>query len=230
MSYRSFLHSSFSINLWRAFMEYWDLYDKDRKPLGRTHLRGDGFGEGEYYVCCEIWVLNSEGKLLTTKRHPDKKAGNLWEFVGGGTLAGENTKQSAVRELFEETGIKAEEDRLILLATNASKNYFQDIYLLKADFPIGSVVLQPDEAIDAKWSSFEDINKMIANEEMVYTVGKRFEKYGADILGKAGTELSDEAIETIAGGIPTMIKNIGTCRKCGGHTIDGVCISCKNKK
>ena len=126
-------------------MEYWDLYDKDRNPLGRTHLRGEEFNEGEYYVCCEIWVVNSEGKLLTTKRHPDKKAGNMWEFVGGGTLAGETTKQSAVRELFEETGIRVAEDELTLLATYTRKNYFQDIYTVKSDVPRESLVLQPDE-------------------------------------------------------------------------------------
>lgn len=158
-------------------MEYWDLYDKDRNPLGRTHLRGEEFNESEYYVCCEIWVVNSEGKLLTTKRHPDKKAGNMWEFVGGGTLAGETTKQSAVRELFEETGIRVAEDELTLLATYTRKNYFQDIYTVKSDVPRESLVLQPDEAIDAKWSSFGDIEQMIAAEEFVYTVGKRFETY-----------------------------------------------------
>ena len=81
-------------------MEYWDLYDSERKPLGRTHLRGDKFEDGEYYVCCEIWVVNSEGKFLTTKRHPDKKAGNQWEFTGGGTLAGETTAKSAVPRKF----------------------------------------------------------------------------------------------------------------------------------
>ena len=64
--------------------EYWDLYDADRKALGRTIRRGDAFAEGEYYVCCEVWVQNSEGKLLLTQRHPDKKAGGLWEFTGGG--------------------------------------------------------------------------------------------------------------------------------------------------
>ncbi len=158
-------------------MEYWDLYDKDRNLLGKTHLRGDKFNEGEYYVCCEVWVMNPEGKMLTTKRHPNKKAGNLWEFVGGWTLAGETTMQSAVRELFEETGIKVQEDDLMFLATNASKNYFQDIYTVVSDVPIESVVLQPDETVDAKWSSFEDIEKMIANEEFVYTVGKRFETF-----------------------------------------------------
>lgn len=158
-------------------MEYWDLYDKDRKPLGRIHLRGDNFEDGEYYICCEIWVINPEGKLLITKRHPNKKAGNLWEFVGGGTLAGEDTKQSAVRELFEETGIKISESELKLLATNAHKNYFQDIYIVESDASIESVVLQPEETVDAKWVSFEEIEKMIANEEFVYTVGKRFEAF-----------------------------------------------------
>lgn len=45
-------------------MEQWDLFDAERKPLGRTHVRGEKFGEGEYYVCCEIWVVNSEGQYL----------------------------------------------------------------------------------------------------------------------------------------------------------------------
>ena len=87
-------------------MELWDLYDSQRNPLNKTHERGQPFAEGEFYVCAEIWVKNSEGKFLITKRHPDKKAGNLWEFSGGGTLAGETTKKSTVRELEEETGIK----------------------------------------------------------------------------------------------------------------------------
>ena len=155
-------------------MEYWDLYDSERKPLGRTHLRGEKFEDGEYYVCCEIWIMNSEGCLLTTKRHPDKKAGNQWEFVGGGTLAGETTVQSAVRELSEETGIKVSESELKLLTTYAHKNYFQDIYLLKKDVAIEDIVLQPDEAVDAKWSSDEEIQEMIDSGEFVFSVGKRY--------------------------------------------------------
>lgn len=155
-------------------MEYWDLYDSERNPLGRTHLRGDKFEDGEYYVCCEIWVVNSEGKFLTTKRHPDKKAGNQWEFTGGGTLAGETTVQSAVRELSEETGIFVSENELKLLTTYAHKNYFQDIFLLKKDVDLKDIVLQPDEAVDVKWASDAEIQKMIDSEEFVYSVGKRY--------------------------------------------------------
>ena len=158
-------------------MEYWDLYDAERKPLGRTHARGEKFREGEYYVCCEIWVRNKEGSFLTTKRHPDKTAGNKWEFVGGGTLAGETTLDSAVRELFEETGIVIDKSELRLFTTDAKKNYFLDIYLVKKDVDIKDVILQPEETTDAKWSSDEDIKDMVASGEFAYSVGVRYGKY-----------------------------------------------------
>ena len=158
-------------------MELWDLYDKNRKPLNRTHVRGDAFAEGEYYVSCEIWVRNSKGEFLITKRHPDKKAGNLWEFAGGGTLAGETTTQSAVRELKEETGIQSQESELQLFATYQHKNYFLDLFLLNKDVEISDIVLQPGETIDAKWASEETILQMIDNEEFVYSVSVRFKTY-----------------------------------------------------
>ena len=158
-------------------MELWDLYDKDRKPLNRTHVRGEAFAEGEYYVSCEIWVRNSKGEFLITKRHPDKKAGNLWEFAGGGTLAGETTTQSAVRELKEETGIQSQESELQLFATYQHKNYFLDLFLLNKDVEISNIVLQPGETIDAKWASEETILQMIDNEEFVYSVSVRFKIY-----------------------------------------------------
>ena len=158
-------------------MELWDLYDKDRKPLNRTHVRGEAFAEGEYYVSCEIWVRNSKGEFLITKRHPDKKAGNLWEFAGGGTLAGETTTQSAVRELKEETGIQSQESELQLFATYQHKNYFLDLFLLNKDLEISDIVLQPGETIDAKWASEETILQMIDNEEFVYSVSLRFKTY-----------------------------------------------------
>ena len=158
-------------------MELWDLYDNERRPLNRTHIRGDAFAEGEYYVCAETWVRNSKGEFLITQRHPNKKAGNMWEFTGGGTLAGESTRQSAIRELKEETGIQGTEAELQLFATYQHKNYFQDLFLLPKDVKLSEVVLQPEETVDAKWASEETILQMIENGEFVYSVGMRFKEY-----------------------------------------------------
>ncbi len=158
-------------------MEYWDLYDSERTPLNRVRKRGEAFSEGEYYICSEVWVKDSKGRFLITKRHPDKKAGNLWEFTGGGTLAGESTLQSAVRELKEETGIDAGESELRLFATYRKKNYFQDLFLLSKDVDIADVVLQPDETVATRWAEVSEILQMIEKGEFVHSAGIRFQMY-----------------------------------------------------
>ena len=158
-------------------MEFWDLFDSERKPLGRTHVRGEAFGEGEYYVCAEVWIRNSKGEFLIQKRHPAKKAGNQWEFVGGGTLTGETTLQSAVREVGEETGIVCKAHELTFFATYQHKNYFLDLYLLRRDMDCRDYVPQPGETTEARWATEEDILKLMESGEFVYSVGVRFSTY-----------------------------------------------------
>ena len=154
--------------------EYWDVYDENRVFQNRTIRRGDPFAEGEYYVCCEVWVQNSKGELLITKRHPNKKAGGLWEFVGGGVLAGETTAQAAVREVKEEIGISLAESELSLLHVYKHRNYFMDIYLVTKDFDIKDVVLDSNETIDARWASKEELQLMIEEQKVVRSVAMRF--------------------------------------------------------
>ena len=155
--------------------EYWDIYDENRVFQNKTIKRGDPFAEGEYYVCCEVLFLNSKGEMLVTQRHPDKKAGGLWEFVGGGVLAGETTIQAAVREVKEEIGILLRSKELSLLHVYKRKNYFMDIYLARKDLKIYDLVLAENETIDAKWVSKEEFQTMIANQKVVRSVAERFE-------------------------------------------------------
>lgn len=157
--------------------EYWDIYDVNRQLTGKTIKRGDAFAEGEYYVCCEIWIINSREQMLMTQRHPAKKAGGLWEFSGGGVLAGETTKQAAVREIIEELGIEIDETELQLLEVFRNRNYFMDIFLVKKDFDLGEITLQPDEVVDAKFLSGEEIAKMITQNKVVRSVATRYETY-----------------------------------------------------
>ena len=157
--------------------EYWDVYDKNRVFQNRTIRRGDSFAEGEYYVCCEVWLQNSKGEMLVTQRHPSKKAGGLWEFVGGGVLAGETTAQAAVREVKEEIGITLTNDELSLLDVYRHRNYFLDIYLVKIDVDIQRLVLNRTETVDAKWVSKEELRLMIENREVVHSVAQRFEMF-----------------------------------------------------
>ena len=155
--------------------EYWDIYDKNRVFQNRTIRRGDAFADGEYYVCCEVWIQNSKGQLLVTQRHPDKKAGGLWEFVGGGVLAGETTAQATVREVKEEIGISITQNELSLLHVYRQRNYFMDIYLVKKDLNIQDITLDKTETVNAKWVSPKELQTMIENQEMVRSVALRYD-------------------------------------------------------
>lgn len=118
-----------------------------------------------------------------TQRHPDKKAGGLWEFTGGSVLAGETTKQAALRELEEELGVTAKEKDLSLLDVYQYKNYFMDVYVAKMDVEPSSLVLQRSEVVDAKWVSHEELLQMIEEKQVVWSVGLRYGMY-SEKLGK----------------------------------------------
>lgn len=158
--------------------EYWDIYNEDREFTGRTIKRGEPFAEGEFYVCCEIWVMNSKGQMLVTQRHPDKKAGGQWEFTGGGVLAGETTKQAAVREVKEEIGVSLDETELELLDVFRHKNYFMDIYVVRKDLADKEIVLDTNETVDWAWATKEEIQDLIESGKMVRSVGMRYRMFG----------------------------------------------------
>lgn len=158
-------------------MEIWDLYNEKRESLVKTHERGSEFSEGEYYLCTEVWVVNPEGKLLITQRHPSKKLGEMWEFSGGGVLTDERTSMAAVRGLQEEIGLQVEERELNFLATYQARNYFMDIFVVYRDIDLKSLKLQEKEVIDSKLVSPEDFQGMAEKGLIVKTVARRYELY-----------------------------------------------------
>lgn len=164
--------------------EYWDVYNENREFTGKTIKRGEPFGENEFYVCSEVWIMNSKNQMLITKRHPDKKAGGQWEFTGGGVLAGETTRLAAIREVKEELGISLKEAELELLEVYKHKKYFMDIYVVRKDVPDDEIVLDENEVINWTWASEREIEQLIETEKMVHSVGKRYEMFG----GKAKCE------------------------------------------
>lgn len=157
--------------------EYWDIYDTNRKPTGKIIKRGEPFGENEFYVCCEVWIVNSKNQMLVTQRHPDKKAGGQWEFTGGGVLAGETTSLAAIREVKEELGVNLSETELELFEVYKHKNYFMDIYLVRKDLSEDEIVLDTNEVVDWKWLSKDEIDQFIEEGKMVRSVGLRYKMY-----------------------------------------------------
>ena len=157
-------------------MEYWDVYDAKRRPLGRTHLRGLPMPPGEYHLIVFVWVVNSAGRLLLTKRSPEKQSyPNLWENTGGAAIAGETSRQAIRRELMEETGIAAEEGEFEFLITKLGRSWIADTYLLRRDVPLEDIRLQPGETCDAQWVTRAQFDALIARNAVAKPDVERFE-------------------------------------------------------
>lgn len=167
-------------------MELWDLYDKQRRPLGKTHVRGVPLEKGTYHLVVFAWVFSDDGKVLLTKRSPEKKSfPNQWENTGGSVLAGETSRQAIQRELFEETGIHAEQEDFRLIDTfyRARQSDICDIYFLQKTVLVEELVMQEGETCDARWVTRAEFEEMIAQKIVARPDVRRYYQLGNKLNG-----------------------------------------------
>ena len=154
--------------------EYYDVLDVFRRPTGRVRSRGEALQEDEYRSGAEIWVFNADGRLMVTRRHlkKDKHPGK-WECTGGLVRAGESTFATIIREAEEEIGILFAPDEIRRVATRLCGHEYLDIYTAHTDRIIESLKLQPEEVIDARYVTWDELRAMRDSGEFISAVYER---------------------------------------------------------
>ncbi len=122
-----------------------------KRPLGKTIIRGEEIPADCYHIVVNIMTVNSKGEILLTQRAPEKSSPGCWETTGGSKRCGETERQAAVRELFEETGIRQNEDDMIFCGCRRVRKWILTYYLTFADEPETGIVLQKGETSAYRW-------------------------------------------------------------------------------
>jgi mutator protein MutT len=155
-------------------MEFNDIYDAEGNLTGRVHRRGSTWRKGEYGLVVCVWVYDGKGNILLTRRAKGKSFAGTWENSGGAAKAGENSRQAIVRELFEETGIRAREDEFEFLGSDRDRSAFYDFYCLKRYVPEEQIVLLPGETDAVQWASYGKIHWMIRTGKICKIIARQF--------------------------------------------------------
>ena len=165
-------------------MEIWELVDSDGVPTGALYERGSKqeIPEGMYFRVVEVWTKIGD-KLLVTQRHPSKWMGLKWEVTGGGVVLGEMVKEAAVRELFEETGIKVGQNEIAELGIRRFGAALVHSYILRLD-KMPELNFDSNEVVDHK---FVTRNEFV-NTKHDFNSGtlSRYIEYGDEIFSHDG--------------------------------------------
>ncbi len=155
-------------------MEFNDVYDENRNLTGKVHRRGTPWKPGEYGLVVCVWVYDGNGNVLLTRRAKGKSFAGTWENSGGAAQAGETSLQAIRRELFEETGIAAEESEFKLLCSDKDRHTLYDFYCLRRKVDLKDIKLLPGETDDVRWASFAQVHEMIRKRKICYIIAGQF--------------------------------------------------------
>ena len=152
--------------------EIFDVYTRDGEYLG-TKPKSFCHSEnpGVYHKPVWIWIINDQNEVLVQKRAACKKNNpNKWDMPSAGHVdAGETIIEGAIRETYEELGIKTnEEDYEYLFEYIDDRTYeIAQVYLLYLNVKLNKFKIQKEELAEVKWISFEEFKKLFYSEDFV---------------------------------------------------------------
>jgi len=117
----------------------------NKLPIGAT----TGIGVGGF-------VLNSKNELLVVKEKYQKMA--LWKLPGGMADASEEISDAAIREVFEETGIKTEFCSIVCFRHSHHGLFnVSNLYIIVRLKPLNfDISIEEGEISEAKWMPLDE--------------------------------------------------------------------------
>lgn len=138
--------------------EYIDLFDDNKKNTGIVipRTKEKDLPEGHHILVSALLVRNDDNKIMM--QLTSKEKGNILSLPSGHVLHNEDSKDTIVREMFEEQGLKINKDDIKLVEERlANRIAFFDIYYLNANYTKEDMILQKEEVEDIFWMTPQEI-------------------------------------------------------------------------
>ena len=168
-------------------MEYFDIVDERGIPTGRTVSRQEAHRLGIPHRTAHVWILRErEGRreILLQKRSEEKDSfPGLYDTSSAGHIpAGSEPLPSALRELEEELGLRAEASQLKYIGQFRIRydkvfhgKAFKDneiawVYLYREPVDLSALRLQESEVSEVRWFDLETVWTELPHRRDIYCI------------------------------------------------------------
>lgn len=154
-----------------------DIVNENGEPTGKTALKSEVHRNGWFHNTTHVWLYTPEGQILLSQRAASKSIYPLlWDVSAAGHLdAGEDIVAGAIRETFEETGLRLKVEDLKSIGihkhmstyNNGSiKDYeFHHAFIAELKQDINTLVPQAGEVEAFKLVSFKDFSDLLEKSD-----------------------------------------------------------------
>lgn len=136
-----------------------DEFDVKIEPQPRHKV----FKEGLWRRTTHVWIVNKKKKVLCQRRsHKKAVSPGLWEPAAAGHMGpDDNYYTGAVREVWEETGLKVNPKDLNLLKIykNHSRKEFVGVFYCELDIESYHIKMEEDEVDEVKMIGINTLKK-----------------------------------------------------------------------
>lgn len=155
--------------------------DENNNPL-TPRTRKETHERKYWHRTAHIWIINSKQEILSHQRSnlKDKYPG-FWEpFFGGHLSPEEEYLAGAIKELSEESGIRAKDNEVYfydICKSERSKEY-QGVFFLTWNGVVEQLTLEKEEVTQVHWVNIITLNNFIKNSKKEWI----FPSYVEDFL------------------------------------------------
>lgn len=157
--------------------EYIDIVTESGEPTGKIALKEEAHRSGWYHNTIHLWLYTIKGEILLQQRsHKKSIYPLLWDVSAAGHVdAGESIESAAIRETYEELGLKLKKSQLTKIGIHkhfslyndgAIKDYeFHHVFLAELTQDISTLIPQPEEVEALKLVSLSEFKFLLKHSQ-----------------------------------------------------------------
>lgn len=168
-----------------------DILTKEGNPTGKSCPKSEIHSQGYYHNTAHVWFYTKEGQILLAQRSANKTLYPLlWDIsVAGHVDSGETVEEGAIREIFEEIGLRISKEDLHKIGVfecfqsydnGIIDNEFHHTYIIELQTDLDTLITQKNEVESIKLVDFEEFQFILdhigAENHFVPSNKKYYEK------------------------------------------------------